>query len=95
MEESGVFSVNMEGSYCMGQGGVFFSEYGRYFLYGARWCFFQRKWKGVFVWSKVMCFSATMKENDQNSSWVSNSYFGSDNSFHKLPGFGGNQNHDF
>jgi hypothetical protein len=61
MEESGVFSVNMEGSFCMGQGGVFFSEKGRDFLYGARWCFFQRIWKVFFVWGKVVFFSGNME----------------------------------
>ena len=61
MEESGVFSVNMEGSFCKGQGGVFFSEKGRDFLYGARWGFFQRIWKVFFVWGKVVFFPAKME----------------------------------
>jgi hypothetical protein len=30
------FSTNMEGIFCMGQGGVFSSENGREFLYGAK-----------------------------------------------------------
>jgi hypothetical protein len=36
------FSAKIEGIVCMGQGGVFFSEYGREFLYGAKWCVFRR-----------------------------------------------------
>jgi hypothetical protein len=45
------FSAKREGIFCMGQGGVFFSEYGRDFLYGARWgkvVFFPAKMEGSF-----------------------------------------------